>query len=156
MANHHDMEVRVIDVSNEYDALFDEDNDSADLPKKLRAKIKELTKERDELASKFAEVEADRRKQTLAESIQQRGLNPKIAAFVPKDIEADALDDWLNEYADVFGGPTQPQADPAAAEINRINAVEQGAQGLPPQDIMTRIDQAENMEELMAVLKQGG
>ena len=145
----------MIDVSTEYDALFDEDNDSADLPKKLRAKIKELQKERDELASKFQEMEAEKRKQSLGEAIAQRGLNPKIAAFVPEDVEGEALDSWLSDYADVFGGPTQQQADPAVAEINRINAVEQGAQQSMPQDIMARIDQAENMDELMAALRNG-
>jgi len=144
----------VIDVSTEYDALFDEDNDSADLPKKLRAKIKELQKERDELAGRFAEIEAERRKQSLGESIAQRGLNPKIAAFVPADVEGEALDEWLNEYADVFGGqPTQQQVDPAAAEINRMNAVQAGA-ATPQSDIMAQIDAAESEEELLALLRR--
>jgi len=144
----------VIDVSTEYDALFDEDNDSADLPKKLRAKIKELQKERDELAGRFAEIEAERRKQSLGESIAQRGLNPKIAAFVPADVEGEALDEWLNEYADVFGGQqTQQQVDPAAAEINRMNAVQAGA-ATPQSDIMAQIDAAESEEELMALLRR--
>lgn len=144
----------MIDVSTEYDALFDEDNDSADLPKKLRAKIKELQKERDELAGRFAEIEAERRKQSLGESIAQRGLNPKIAAFVPADVEGEALDEWLNEYADVFGGQqTQQQVDPAAAEINRMNAVQAGA-ATPQSDIMAQIDAAESEEELMALLRR--
>jgi hypothetical protein len=144
----------VIDVSTEYDALFDEDNDSADLPKKLRAKIKELQKERDELAGRFAEIEAERRKQSLGESIAQRGLNPKIAAFVPADVEGEALDEWLNEYADVFGGQqAQQQVDPAAAEINRMNAVQAGA-ATPQSDIMAQIDAAESEEELMALLRR--
>jgi hypothetical protein len=144
----------VIDVSTEYDALFDEDNDSADLPKKLRAKIKELQKERDELAGRFAEIEAERRKQSLGESIAQRGLNPKIAAFVPADVEGEALDEWLNEYADVFGGQqAQQQVDPAAAEINRMNAVQAGA-ATPQSDIMAQIDAAESEEELLALLRR--
>ena len=144
----------MIDVSTEYDALFDEDNDSADLPKKLRAKIKELQKERDELAGRFAEIEAERRKQSLGESIAQRGLNPKIAAFVPADVEGEALDEWLNEYADVFGGQqAQQQVDPAAAEINRMNAVQAGA-ATPQSDIMAQIDAAESEEELMALLRR--
>lgn len=145
---------RVIDVSTEYDALFDESNDSADLPKKLRAKIKELQKERDDLAEKFAVIEAEKRKQSLGESIAARGLNPKIAAFVPADIDTEGLDSWLAEYGDVFGGPTQQQADPAAPRIDRMAAAEQGAVAGPPADIMSRIDSAENMDELMAVLGQ--
>ena len=146
----------MIDVSTEYDALFDEDNDSAELPKKLRAKIKELQKERDELASRFAGIEAAQRKQTLSESIAQRGLNPKIAAFVPAEVEGEALDEWLSEYADVFGAqPTQQKDNPQAAEINRMNALQQGATAAPPADIMARIDAAESEEELLALLRQG-
>ena len=144
----------MIDVSSEYDALFDEDNDSADLPKKLRAKIKELQKVNDELNKQVAEVAAERRKQSLGENLAQRGLNPKIAAFIPADVEGESLDQWLNDYADVFGGPTQQQADPAAAQINRMNAAEMGAPQGVPADVMSRIDQAENMDELMAVLRQ--
>lgn len=144
----------MIDVSSEYDALFDEDNDSADLPKKLRAKIKELQKVNDDLSKQVAEVAAERRKQSLGENLAQRGLNPKIASFIPADVEGEALDQWLNDYADVFGGPTQQQADPAAAQINRMNAAEMGAPQGVPADVMSRIDQAENMDELMAALRQ--
>ena len=144
----------MIDVSTEYDALFDDDNDSADLPKKLRAKIKELQKVNDELNKQVAEVAAERRKQSLGENLAQRGLNPKIASFIPADVEGESLDQWLNDYADVFGGPTQQQADPAAAQINRMNAAEMGAPQGVPADVMSRIDQAENMDELMAVLRQ--
>ena len=142
---------------SEYDALFDEENDSADLPKKLRAKIKELQKERDELADKFAEFEKKERTENLASTLESKGYNPKIAAFVPEDASTpEALDEWLNEFGDVFGGqPQAQQAPPAqAAEINRMAAAEQGATMAPPADIMARIDNAESMEELMSVLGQ--
>ena len=148
---------RVIGVS-EYDALFDEENDSADLPKKLRAKIKELQKERDEYAEKFAAYEKKERTASLQTTLHSKGFNPKIAAFVPEEATAtpEALDEWLNEFGDVFGGqPQAQQAQPAqAAEINRMAAAEMGASQAPPADIMTRIDSAENMDELMAVLGQ--
>ena len=142
-------------MSDEFDAFEDEDSD---LPKKLRAKIKELTKERDELASKFEAFEAEKRSQNLQQTLQARGLNPKIAAFVPKDIENEGLDAWLEEYGDVFGGQPQTtgQADPRSAEINRMNAVDQGVNhSVPTADVMARIEQAENMDELMAALGQG-
>lgn len=142
-------------MSDEFDAFEDEDSD---LPKKLRAKIKELTKERDELASKFEAFETEKRSQNLQQTLQARGLNPKIAAFVPKDIENEGLDAWLEEYGDVFGGQPQTtgQADPRSAEINRMNAVDQGVNhSVPTADVMARIEQAENMDELMAALGQG-
>ena len=65
---------------------------------------------------------------TCSRRCRLEGLNPKIAAFVPKDIEDEGLDAWLEEYGDVFGGQPQTtgQADPRSAEINRMNAVDQG------------------------------
>ena len=133
------------------------EDDDADLPKKLRAKIKELQKERDEFAEKFAAFEEKERTASLQSTLQSRGINPKVAAFVPKDVkEPEALDEWLNEFGELFGGGGQTAAapNPQQAEINRMNAVQSQGTQAPPADIMTRIDQAENMDELMAALGQ--
>jgi len=131
------------------------EDDDADLPKKLRAKIKELQKERDEYAEKFAAFEEKERTSSLQSTLEGRGLNPKIAAFVPKDATTpEALDEWLNEFGELFGGGGQTAAapNPQQAEINRMNAVQSQGTQAPPADVMTRIDQAENMDELMAAL----
>jgi seryl-tRNA synthetase len=146
-------------MSDELDQLIDGTYEGDDLAKKLRSKIKELQKERDEYAEKFAAFEKKERTASLQTTLQNKGLNPKIAAFVPEEAAAssEALDEWLGEFGDVFGG--QPQApaveNTADAEaINRMNSVEQGAIAQsPPQDIMARIEGAENMDELMAVLR---
>lgn len=133
------------------------EDDDADLPKKLRAKIKELQKERDEYAEKFAAFEKKERTASLQSTLESRGFNPKIAAFVPEDVnEPEALDEWLNEFGEIFGGGGQTAAapNPQQAEINRMNAVQSQGTQAPPADIMARIDQAENMEELMAALGQ--
>ena len=131
------------------------EDDDADLPKKLRAKIKELQKERDEYAEKFAAFEEKERTSSLQSTLEGRGLNPKIAAFVPKDATTpEALEEWLNEFGELFGGGGQTAAapNPQQAEINRMNAVQSQGTQAPPADVMTRIDQAENMDELMAAL----
>ncbi len=131
------------------------EDDDADLPKKLRAKIKELQKERDEYAEKFAAFEEKERTTSLQGTLESRGLNPKIAAFVPKDATTpEALDEWLNEFGELFGGGGQTAAapNPQQAEINRMNAVQSQGTQAPPADVMARIDQAENMDELMAAL----
>jgi hypothetical protein len=131
------------------------EDDDADLPKKLRAKIKELQKERDEYAEKFAAFEEKERTSSLQSTLEGRGLNPKIAAFVPKDATTpEALEEWLNEFGELFGGGGQTAAvpNPQQAEINRMNAVQSQGTQAPPADVMTRIDQAQNMDELMAAL----
>jgi len=144
-------------MSDEFDTFDDEDFDG-DLPKKLRQQIKKLQKERDEIAEKFAAFEEKERTTSLQGALKSRGFNPKIAAFVPKDAtEPEALDEWLTEFGDVFGGQpqTESQADSRSAEINRMNAVEQGVnRDVASADVMARIEQAENMDELMAALGQ--
>jgi len=134
-----------------------EGEDDAELPKKLRAKIKELQKERDELAEKFSAFEEKERKTSLQGALEGMGYNPKIASFIPKEVtEQEQLHEWLNEFGDVFGGGGQTAAapNPQQAEINRMNAVQQQGTQAAPADIMARIDQAQNMDELMSALGQ--
>ena len=134
-----------------------EGEDGEDLPKKLRAKIKELQKERDELQEKFSAFEEKERKSSLQTALEGKGFSPKIAAFIPKEVtEQEQLDEWLNEFGDVFGGGGQTAAapNPQQAEINRMNAVQSQGSQAPPADVMARIDQAQNMDELMAALGQ--
>lgn len=129
----------------------DEINDS-ELPKKLRAVIKELKKENAELQEKYGSLQKETRSRTVQEQVTQRGLNPKVAALIPADAD---VEEWLNEFGDVLGF-SQPNADPAqeaqAVETRRMAQTEQGA--IPSQgDIMAAINSAENLDELMAVIR---
>lgn len=145
-------------MSNYDDDDLYEDRES-DVPKKLRAVIKELEKERDALKNEVGTLKASTRQRTLAEEIAKRNLNPKIAALVPKDLEDDALDSWLDEYGDVFGSGGQPAAvqddrtAAAAAETRRMDQAEHGSAPANPGDLLSAINQASNMDELMAALK---
>lgn len=141
-------------MSTEYDEFDDVDSE---LPKKLRAKIKELQKENEDLNQRFESLNKETRKRTLTEALESRGLNPKIAAFVPSDVEGEALDEWLGEYGDVFGGQqaagaVEPQE---AAAVRQMDAAESGApsNAPSPQDILESIQNAENMDELMGILR---
>lgn len=72
-----------------------------------RAKAKRIK----ELEDRLSKFEAKERRDTLASVIKDKGLNPKIAAFVPTGITVDELPTWLDEYGDVFapqGAPAQP------------------------------------------------
>ena len=144
-------------MSTEYDEY--DDLDASELPKKLRAKIKELQKENDELNARFNEINAENRKRTLSEALGAKGYNPKIAAFIPAEVESqEGLHEWLEEYGDVFGGQQAAAAvEPQnAAAVRQMDAAESGAPSNTPvpADIMSQIDNAENMEELMRVLGQ--
>lgn len=151
-------------ADQEYDIYTDSENDSK-LVKDLRAQLKEKADLLKELENQVNTLKAGERKRTLSETLQARGLNPKIAAFVPNDIEGDAIDEWLSEYGDVFGvqvgeaPASQKQAIIArdseqAAELRRIAAAESGGQQPDVQGVLSNIENAESLDDLMAALKQ--
>jgi len=134
--------------------LFDESDNSSDLPKKLRAKIKELQDSLDEANGRISEYTQRDRTESIGQVLQRYNLNPKIADLVPKDIEGEALDQWVADYADVFGvtPPAQQASQPAyAGDVNRMAALEQSGQ---PSVAMNDLQMIEQMspEELLSML----
>lgn len=159
-----------------YDDLYDHSEDmpgdsDSNLVKKLRSKIDELAARAKELESENQSLKGSARRQTLSSALASRGFPAKIAAFIPADLDPtdEAIDEWLSEYGDVFGGATsqvqQEQANQQAPVVvgsaadaeayRRMTAVETG--GASPAnmsgDILAMIDSAESMDDLMAVLK---
>ena len=100
------------------------------------------------------------RQRTVKDVLQAKGLNPKIAAFVPADIDTseEAINNWINEYGDVFGAVAQAETQPtqqsqdvtAQARIN--NMVATGQAPSLDQDSMSRVLQAKSRDELDALL----
>jgi hypothetical protein len=153
-------------VMAQNDSIYDmddfEDAQGSDLVKKLRAKIDEMSKFAKELEKENTTLKAGERKRSVASVLESKGYNPKIAAFIPSDLDPteENLVDWLNEYGDVFGGPVQGQAEQATAPDNssiqavqRMNAAEASGRQTADSDLMSRIDAAGSEEELLAVLK---
>jgi hypothetical protein len=141
-------------MSTEYDNL---DPNDPELVKKLRAIIDSKDKSIKELSTENEKFKGEKRTTTLAEKISAKGLNPKIAGIVPKDLGDDDLDSWLTEYAEVFGGPSAgEQQDPnaaVAAEATRMALAQEGSSSGNPGDPLTRIQGAQNWDQLNAVLK---
>lgn len=153
------------------DDLFDTDetSDDSNLVKKLRSKIDDLASKAKELEAENATLKGSARKQTLSSALAARGYPAKIAAFIPSDLEPteEAIDQWLSEYGDVFGGakpdsqegiqqaPVVVGSAADAEAYRRIAAVESG--GSPPVnvsgDILAQINGAESLDDLMAVLR---
>jgi len=101
------------------------------------------------------------RQRTVKDVLTAKGINPKVAAFIPQDIDIteEAVSTWLNEYGDVFGvqqestqGESQAQ-NPALQAQRRINEVV--STGTPPgvdEDAMSKILNAKSAAELSAIL----
>jgi hypothetical protein len=142
----------------EYD-YEDEDNGSGtDLVKKLRKQIDALSKqikERDEILAEFT---TQSHEASIGEILEQFGLNPKIARFIPDEVEADedAVAQWLNEYGDAFGieAVEEGNESPDAQSYERMSDFDDGS--IDPfvgQDLASRIANAGSPEELSNLLK---
>jgi hypothetical protein len=99
---------------------YDEDDfedDSNDIPQ-LRKANKQKDKQLKEIQAELAELRKEKRERTIKETLSSRGVNPKIAAFIPQDIDLteESLSNWLNEYGDVFGVESQ-QSNQASSNL---------------------------------------
>lgn len=132
------------------------DNDT-DLVKKLRKALKAEQRRAKELESNLGELSKSQKERILKDVFTARGVNPKIATFVPNDIEAteEAISSWIDQHADVFG--IQMDAPKVSAEdiasIKKMDSVLTGAETpAPSDDMMNRIAGADSEEEILSIL----
>ena len=140
-------------------------NDSNDLVKQLRKANKQKEKELAELKAQFESISKSNRERAIKDALASRGVNSKIAAFIPQDIDPteESVSKWLEDYADVFGYETQsnqatPNVDPkqAAAYQRMTNAVEQGVTPEFQADIHRKLMNANSREELDEIIRSSG
>jgi hypothetical protein len=146
---------------------YDEDDDfefedgPQDVVKQLRKVNRTLEKRLKELEQEANTAKAQNRQRTVKDVLTAKGINPKVAAFIPQDIDIteEAVTNWLNEYGDVFGVNQEPKEgtsqaqDPALQAQKRINEVV--STGTPPgvdEDSMSKILNAKSAAELSALL----
>ena len=140
-------------------------NDGNDLVKQLRKATKQKDKELAELKAQFDSISKANRERAIKDALASRGVNSKIATFIPQDIDPteESVSKWLEDYADVFGYETQsnqatPNVDPAqAAAYQRMtNAVEQGTTPEYQAEIHKKLLNAGSREELDEIIRQSG
>jgi hypothetical protein len=149
----------------EDDDDFTMDDSSNDLVKQLRKASKQKDRELNELRSQFESLSQGQRERSIKDALASRGINPKIASFIPQDIDPteESVSKWLEDYADVFGieaGQTQAthNVNPAdAAAYKRMtNSADSGASPEHNGDIMQRLMNANSKEELDEVIRLSG
>jgi hypothetical protein len=141
-------------------------NDSSnDLVKQLRKAAKQKDKELQELRSQFENLSKGQRERAIKDVLATRGINGKIASFIPQDIDPteESLSKWLDDYADVFGfEASQPQATPnvdpaqAAAYKRMTNTADSGSAPEHNADIMQKLLNTNSREELDEVIRLSG
>jgi len=148
----------------------DEDEDTTqdlgqnnDLVKQLRKANKQKEKELAELKAQFEGVSKAQRERAIKDVLEARGVNKKVASFIPSDIDPteESLSKWLTEYGDVFGitaEPTQDVVDPAqAAAYKKMNStVDSGLTPDSSDDMLRKILNTNSKEELDEVIRQSG
>lgn len=129
-----------------------------DLVKKLRKALKAEQRKNKELETSFGELTKSQKERILKDVLSSKGVNHKIAQFIPADIEAseDAINAWLDANGDVFGYTPTPK--PAVnqqdiASMQKMDAVLTGAEtSATSDDLQNRIANAESEEEILSIL----
>jgi hypothetical protein len=148
---------------NEYETFEDDDDYSGtDLVKKLRKQVDSLSKQLKERDTQLEEYQTYSHEAAIGEVLESFGLNPRIAAFIPSDIEADeeAVAEWLNEYGDAFGITAVDESgsleeDPDAQSFEQMSDFENS--DIDPhvgRDISSLIANATSPEELTNFLRR--
>jgi hypothetical protein len=144
---------------------FDLDSSGNDLVKQLRKQLKAKEKELSEKDSALNNLSKTQRERAIKDALASRGVNGKIAAFIPQDIDPteESVSKWLEDYADVFGiEVNQTQATPnvnpadAAAYKRMTNTVETGVSPEHNDNIMQKLMNANTREELDDVIRLSG
>jgi hypothetical protein len=153
---------------DEIDGLLDGESTGGDseLVRNLRAALRAQTKARKEAEAEVNGFKTTTRKSTLTELLKARELDPKVAAFIPADVEAteDGVGKWLDEYGDVFGAKkpeTQQQqqsslTDEQIAAMRQMDVVTSSASSTVNNDLLRSIQNAETPEALIAMIHAAG
>lgn len=132
-------------------------SDSA-LVKQLRKQLKAEQRRLKELENSYGELTKSQKERILKDVLSSKGVNQKIAQFIPSDIEAseDAISAWLDANGDVFGYTPTPK--PAVnqqdiASMQKMDAVLTGAETpATSDDLQNRIANASSEEEILSIL----
>jgi hypothetical protein len=136
---------------------------SDDVLKKVRRAERAKDKQVKELQAELEALRKFQREATISQVLAEKGVNPKVAKFIPADIEmsSDSISNWLSDNGELFGvaAPTQQNAVDVndMAALRQIDAVTSGA--ISPDDVndaFNIMNNASSAEELLNFLYSQG
>jgi len=145
-------------MANQYDDDDFDDEVVDNGPANLRKALKKAERERNALQEQLDSVKSNLRQRSVKDVLETKGVNPKIAAFIPSDLDApEQIAAWLDEYSDVFGF-AQAQSETTEitendAAIQRIESATNSA--VTPgrdADLFNKIASATTKEELAQIM----
>lgn len=136
---------------------------SDDVLKKVRRAERAKDKQLKEALAELESLRKFQRESTISQVLAEKGVNPKVARFIPSDIDlsSDGISNWLSENGDLFGvaAPVQQSAEQGEdlAALRQIDAVTSGA--ISPDDVndaFSVMNNASSAEELLNFLYSQG
>lgn len=136
---------------------------SDDVLKKVRRAERSKDKQLKELQAELEALRKFQREATISQVLAEKGVNPKVAKFIPADIEmsSDSISNWLTDNGELFGvsAPKQQSAVDVndMAALRQIDAVTSGA--ISPDDVndaFNIMNNAGSAEELLNYLYSQG
>jgi len=136
---------------------------SDDVLKKVRRAERSKDKQLKELQAELEALRKFQRETTISQVLSEKGVNPKVAKFIPADIEmsSDSINNWLTDNGELFG-VTSPRQQSAVdvndiAALRQMDAVTSGA--ISPDDVndaFNIMNNAGSAEELLNFLYSQG
>lgn len=147
------------DWEDDDDTMEDDDPNSTDLVRKLRKSDRSKEKRIRDLESELNTIRSAQRGNSIKSILSEKGVNPKVAAFIPEDIDPtpEAVDNWINEYAELFGLKNNASQNGLSQnDVNALQEIDSVTSGaLSPdkeQDIILRLDQAQSVDDIMNMI----
>ena len=151
-------------MSNKYQDWDDDDEDfegevdNTNLVRQLRKALKAKEAELKKFESEIGELRTVQRTNAIQSVLSEKGVSPKVAKFIPHDVEAtpEAIEAWVNENADIFGIQTTQQSQPTQADLAALRQIDMvTSNALTPdkeQDMYLRLDQAQSAEDIINMI----
>ena len=157
--------------NDDFEDFLDDDEPRRrdDGPAKLRKAYDAQKEKLATLEKELVSLRTQARQGVISQVLTSKGLNPKVAKYVPADIEPtqDAIEKWLAEDGDVFAGQTvnstEDDAPPAGMDQTDVAAAQQigritlGAGSFDAGTVDRAIDainKAKTPEEIDAAMRQ--
>jgi hypothetical protein len=150
------------DEDDDLDTIEEAPMDGSDLLKKLRKAKRADEKRIKELTEQLEGFSKAQREAIVKSTLEKKGVNPKAARLVMKDLDdinEDSVSNWLNDNADLFGLSQVPEESSIMSQEDRASLRNQDAltqNAVSPDranDIEYRMSQATSEEDILAILR---
>ena len=157
-------------MSNNY---WDEDEDDMDtqIPNTEEGAMKQLRKAKradekriKELTEQLETFTKAQRESVIKKVLETKGVSPKAARLVARELEGDisedAVSNWIDDNAEVFGLQVQQQEQPANT-LDRAALRQQDivtSQAITPdrsEDTLLKLNNASSAEDIIAMIQSG-